>query len=681
MVEHAELGRHGIEQPGDLVRAALVGEGRPVGQNSPHGVGHAGSGVPDVAVVLHVADHEGQRPQLRGRRQGSESAGDRGGRVPAAGHDFQQQPLRRQDGLDRLAPEVGGALEVLRRELEALLVPALVGGLEETDGLQVQESVVVGSAQPGLGQRGLGPAVGVLRIVEGGQLQPGGRIVGKPVRHVLQDALEPPLHGAVSPQQIEDEEVAVAIVGIGLETRRHEVDEDHGGVARPSAEQPVQGRLHVGGQQFRMDGLAAGARRRLQHARPGEGPVFRAGKLRRQRIEEGGGRRRMPQAGLCLLPPEEDSGQDPGRPIAGGQPPRQRLERAAGDEVANRRQPRDLQQIDPGETGVVGVEDVGQTLNRRPGRAHVPFVDGSLQLAGEGRRPPPLTRHAPRRPGATVVAAAAVRRNEAPPFGDGAGQGEVGRQAIEGPAQPVVVVRAETDRGLAEKTPGRERRAPGHPLQKGGGPPPLAGVHGADTGHDLPGIPTQRMTRVEDVESLPAALDDEPIRQRPFHPEHGRRGGHVVRVGRHRVSAIQMPDVPDPVVFRQRLRRNGGPVAIRPGAHRGRFPVHALRGKLPGALHAGAERHQRQPRQAVVPILHLPDQVERVAPVSPGERLPRLIQQTAGGYARRARRCRPLPIAAIASGGHPGTIEPRELEPRRRRRPAGKPGSTRAGRS
>ena len=59
------------------------------------------------------------------------------------------------------------------------------------------------------------------------------------------------------------------------------------------------------------------------------------------------------------------------------------------------------------------------------------------------------------------------------------------------------------------------------------------------------------MARVEDVEPLPAPLDDEPIRQRPLHLQQGLPGGQVVRIGRQGARTIQVPDVLDPVVLRQ----------------------------------------------------------------------------------------------------------------------------------
>ena len=53
------------------------------------------------------------------------------------------------------------------------------------------------------------------------------------------------------------------------------------------------------------------------------------------------------------------------------------------------------------------------------------------------------------------------------------------------------------------------------------------------------------------------------------------------------------------------------------------------------------------------------DLVERLAPVALREDLPGLIQQTTGGCARCARRCRPFAIAAIALAGHRRSCSPR----------------------
>ena len=134
-----------------------------------------------------------------------------------------------------------------------------------------------------------------------------------------------------------------------------------------------------------MNGRAARACQRLQHARSGEGPIFRPGKLHRQQVDEDGGRYRMPQLGHHLLPREQDAGYDSGHPIGRQQSPRQPLERAAGDQVPNRRQPRDLQQVDPGHIGIVGVE------GRRP-EVRSPSRPNARSPCGEpasARRPGP----------------------------------------------------------------------------------------------------------------------------------------------------------------------------------------------------------------------------------------------------------------------------------------------------
>ena len=199
VVEEVELGGQRRENLDDLVRRALAGERDPVGQQAPHGFGHLRSDVPHVVVVVQVSEEQREHPKLRTRRQTLQMAGDRRGGVRVARHDLQQQPFRRQHGFDHPAPEFPGALQVPHRQREPTLPPALFGGLEETDGLQIQEPIVVGSAPAGLLQSALGLAVRVPRIVQGGQLQPGGRIVGKPVRHVLQDTLDPPFAGVLAP--------------------------------------------------------------------------------------------------------------------------------------------------------------------------------------------------------------------------------------------------------------------------------------------------------------------------------------------------------------------------------------------------------------------------------------------------------------------------------------------------
>ena len=526
----------------------------------------------------------------------------------------------------------------------------------------------MGRAPTGLLQRALGPAIRVPRIVEGGQLQPGDRVVGEPVRHVPQDTLQPRFAAAPPPQQIEQKEVAVAVVGIGLETREHELDEDQARIFHGSAEQRAQILRHLGGQELRIHGLASRAGQRLQHARPRECPILRPRKLHRQRVDERDGGHGIPRRGHDLLSREEDAGRDPDHPIGRQQAPRQVLDRAAGKQVPKRGQPRDLHQVDPGPRRVLGVEGVGQTLDRCPRRAHAAVVERPLQFTGEGRHAPVPALRLLRRPRADVAGGGAA--HEAPPFGDRAGQGEIVRQAVEDSAQPVVVARAETDHGPAEQTPGREGRAPGHPLQQVRGLRPVAGIHRVETRPDRRGVPAQRMGLVEDVESGPEPLDDQAVRQHPLHARQGRTAVQVVRVGRQRVPAVQVPDVLDPLVLGQRRQGHGRPIAVGPGAHGGRFLAHPLRRELAGALHGGAEGDQRQPRQTVVPIPRLSDQIERLAPVSRAEQFPRLIQQAPGGHAGCARRRRPFAIAAIAPAGH-FCRSAAGWETRRQRRAAG----------
>ena len=91
----------------------------------------------------------------------------------------------------------------------------------------------------------------------------------------------------------------------------------------------------------------------------------------------------------------------------------------------------------------------------------------------------------------------------------------------------------------------------------------------------------------------------------------------------------------------------------RPGAHGVRFFLHALRRELPGAQGAGAEGEERHPFPMLVRVPGLPEQIEGLAPVAPGQALPGLLQQLSG---RNGLRLRPLPfsapVSAVAPGGH-----------------------------
>ena len=347
---------------------------------------------------------------------------------------------------------------------------------------------LAGGALAGLGQRAFGPAVRVLRIVVGGQLQPRRRIVGELARHVLQDTLDPRLGGArlgvrPSAQQVEGEEVAVAVVGIGRETRGHQLDEGQfAGLQRP-ADQDGHRLPHGGRQELEMHGASARPRQRFQHAGARDGLIFRPGKLRRQLGEEPGRGNGIPRRGRHPLRQQQDAGRDAVDPIRRQQPAYQLDGRGQGEGVPGRRQPHDLQQVDPRSGGVFGVDGVGQAFNRGPDRAHLPLAQGLFQIGGQDRGPRTLAAQLRRRPGPLAAVGHA-------PAGVGrAGQGEIGRQALDGAAQSLVVARAETDHRLGEQAPGGERRAPRHPLQQVRGPRPVAGVHGVETGHDRRRVP------------------------------------------------------------------------------------------------------------------------------------------------------------------------------------------------
>ena len=387
---------------------------------------------------------------------------------------------------------------------------------------------------------------------------------------------------------------------------------------------------------------AARPRQRFQHAGPGEGLVFRSGKLRRQIGEDGDGGGGIPQGGRRLLHQQQNAGRDAVDPIGRRQTLRQPQDRARRQPDPDRRQPRDLQEVEPGPDGILGVEGVGQTFDRLRDLGRLPLAQSALQIVGQGRRPRPLASQRRRRPGR-----AAAVREQAQARGGRADQGEVRRQALDGSTQSVLVARAETVHRLREQTPGGERRAPRHALQQARGPRPVAGVHGVEPRRDRGGVPPQRVAGVERLDAFPAAFDDQPVRERPLHPRHGRRLPQVVRVGRQGVRAVQVPDVPGPVRLGQRRQGEGLPPPVRRGAHGGRFPVHALRGELPGAADGGAEGRQRQSGQAVVPASRLPDQSERLPPVPAGEGFVRLLQQAAGGCGRCARRGGPLALAPV----------------------------------
>ena len=392
------------------------------------------------------------------------------------------------------------------------------------------------------------------------------------MRHVLQGPLEPPPGGVPFAQQLHDEQMAVAVVGVRRETLRHQIREDHPARLDPPAQQLAHDPLHLVERPVGEPGGAARARQRLEDAGPRPRPVHRR-ELHRQPVEKGLGGGRSPEPGPHLGAQQDDAGHDRGRPLGRQQAVRERVDTGQREPFPRRRQGRDLQQVDPGRDGVLGIDDVGQLLDSAPDPLHVLLADRPPEPGGEGRRP---AAGAAEDAGSAITAVTAVAAREAPAFRHGAGQDEVGRQVVDHAAEPVVVPRVEADHGPAEQTPGRERRAPGHPLQQGGGPRPVAGVHRLQTGPDLLGVAPQRVARGERVETRPAPLGDEPIRQRPLHPGQGRPLRQMGRIGGHGVRTVEMPDVEDPVVFRQRRRGDGGAIALRAVPHRRRFLAPAL---------------------------------------------------------------------------------------------------------
>ena len=507
-----------------------------------------------------------------------------------------------------------------------------------------------GGSSAGLGQGVFGPAVRVPGVMEGGQLQPGGRIVGEVGRHLMQDPPEPRLVGGTPPQQIEEEEITFAVGGVRREARHHQIGEDHAGIFDSPPQQGGEP-LHLPGrQEIGLNGLVARPSQGFEYAAPGQGLLRRTGELHRQPVEVDGRRGGIPQIGRHPLGQETDSGRDAGHPAGRQQAARHSQDCRRGQHVPQHRHAGDLQEVDSGMDGIVGVERGGQIGERPLDVAHRPPAEGLDEFAGQGRRRPALR---PQRPPNLEGSAAAFAGAQASPFGHRVGQGEVLRQPVDSLAQPLVVAGAEAHHGLAEQPPGRERRTPGHRLQEPGSPLPVPGIHGLDTARHRSGVSPEGVIRVERFEPLPAPMDHESVRQRPFGPGKGRPGAQVVRVGLQGVGPVQMAEVQDQIVFRQRPGGDGRPVLSGPGTHGGRLLRHAFRRKLPGAPGAGAEGEDRQPFQTLVCVLCLPEQIEGLAPISLGQALPSLLQQLSG---RCVLRFRPLPLSAsvlaVALSGH-----------------------------
>ena len=649
--EDTQIAGQRRQQVHHLIRAEIVDSGRLAGQKPFHRALHLRTDVLDVAVLAQVVDQESEGSDLRIGRQILQVRRDHPGGVPAGGYHCQQKLLRLQKGPELRPAQFLGALEIPSGECEPSALAALIGGFEEADGLQIQNSFVVGGAQARLGQSMLGPAVRVPGVMKRGQLQPGIRILGEAGRHLLQDAPEPGLVVPVSPQQIEEEAITFAVAGIGIEARHHQFDKQHLGLVDPTVQQCGQRLHHPGRQVFGMlDGLMAGSSQGLEHAASGQSPIRGSRKLYRQPLEVGGGRRRIPGVRGQPLEQQLDSGKRAGNPLGRKETAHEPADRLHGELVPLGRQPGDLQQVHAGRVGVVGTEDIGQADDRSFDNAWAVFPAQSLaQLLAQD-----LDRRADRSqcPLHLDRSTLPFAGTQASPFGNRVGEGKVGRQQVEGSAQPLVVTGAETHHGLAEHAPSRERGAPGHPSQKLGHPLPVSGVHGIETAHDLPGVSPQRMVRIKGFDTLPAPPDHEQVRQRPFGLVDGRPGVQVIRVDRKRIGPVQVADVPRQVLRPQRPGGDGRPMLSGPGAHGGGFSVQAVPRQLPGALDAGAEEQQGQSLRIAVFVLRLSELIESPAPVPVGQALPSLLQQMTRGYVPRLR---PLVLsvsAAVLAGCH-----------------------------
>ena len=481
-------------------------------------------------------------------------------------------------------------------------------------------------------------------MVERGELQPGLRVVGKARRHLLQDTADAGLGVRASPQEIEQETIALAVAGVRLEARGHQLDEDHPGRFDRPAQQAGQRLHHPRRQERGLHGPPADPGQRLQHATPGQRVVLDAGKLDLQPVEKGGGRRRVPEVGRRLLERQPDPGRHPRHPLGRHEAPHQSVDGLDAEPAPKRRQAGDLQEIDAGIEGGFGTEGVREVDDRplQDARAFVPAQGRTERVAerlhcrsrGSERLPHPDR------------AALAFAGAEALPLGDRAREGEVGGQPLHAAMQPPVVTGAEAHHGLAEHAPWRERGASGHPVQALGGPRPIARVHGVGALHDRTRVPPQGMARIEGVETTPASADHEQVRKQPLGPGRSRPGGQEIRIDRQRIVPVQIADAEGQILVPQRLDGNGLPVPGGLRTHRGGLSFEAAPRQLPGPLDAGAKAQQRQLLRGAVSLRHLPEPVEGTAPVPSGQELPHLIQQVRDGSILRLR---PFPLSLLAA--------------------------------
>ena len=294
-VENMKIGGQGGEQIDDPVRTELVDDGGLSCQEPSHRALHLRAHVLDVAVLLQVVQHDGERSNLHVRREARQVWNDHLRGVATSGHHIEQNVFHRQDAFELRSTQLPGAPQIRCRELEPSALAALIGGPEEADGLQIQDALVVGRAPARLAKGLLGPAVRIHGVVKRDELQPRLRIIGEVRRHRLQRAALPGLDVAVSAQQVKHKAIAFAVVRIDLEARRHQLGEQQPGPVEPPVQQYRKGLQHPGREKLGVNGPMAGPSQRLEHAAPGQRPVPGLGELRVQAIEQDRGRARIPQ--------------------------------------------------------------------------------------------------------------------------------------------------------------------------------------------------------------------------------------------------------------------------------------------------------------------------------------------------------------------------------------------------
>ena len=284
-------------------------------------------------------------------------------RAPIPGHEVQQEPLHRQQEREQRAREGLGALQVLGGERRPPLLPALIGGLEEAHRLEVQDALVVGCPLARFGESALRLAIRIAGVVHGGELQPRIRIVGKAGCHVLKGASQPAFRTAVPPQELEEEAMALMVVGIGREARGHQVGEQGLGILDRPIQQLFERLVHLLRQELGVDPRMPRPSQGFEHPCAGEGLLPRPREIRPHAgVEVGDGGGRLPVVGQDPLGEQIEARHEPGHP-----PGRQHAKRQIGDcrcgqLVPESGQVHDLQQLHPREQRllVFGHEGAGE---------------------------------------------------------------------------------------------------------------------------------------------------------------------------------------------------------------------------------------------------------------------------------------------------------------------------------